>query len=533
MPPQPRRRAPCGAAARRGRRGRRRAGAACAVRLACSGGRTSRRQDVRRPGRRRRRRRPRRSSSPSRPRATSRPISAVCTHQRLPGGQRRGRRHHLPVPRQPTSRSRRRVVNGRPAGPDRRSPPRRSPSRGRSSSPDRSARASRPRDVRSGRGRPRELPPRTRVGPGRARGLPLPRRRTAGSSTSARPRACARGSAPTSRTSPALHPRTQTMVTTAASVEWTVVATEVEALQLEYSWIKEFDPRFNVKYRDDKSYPCLAVTLDEEFPRLQVMRGAEAQGRPLLRAVLARLGDPRDPRPAAARLPGPDLQQRRLQAGRPGRPALPARLHRQVLRAVRRSGLRRGAPADRPRTSARSWTATPRRSSAASSARCARPPTSQDYERAARLRDDIGALRRAMEKNAVVLGDATDADVIALAEDELEAAVQVFHVRGGRIRGQRGFVVEKVEDVDTGDLVEQLLLQLYGGETGERGPARDPRPRPARRRARRDRVALRRCAAPRSTCASRSEATSAPCSRPSPATRGRPSPCTRPGGPAT
>ena len=94
----------------------------------------------------------------------------------------------------------------------------------------------------------------------------------------------------------------------------------------------------------------------------------------------------------------------------------------------------------------------------------------QDYERAARLRDDVGALRKAMEKNAVVLGDATDADVLGLVDDELEAAVQVFHVRGGRIRGQRGFVVEKVEDVDLGDLVEQLLLQLYGGETGEPVP---------------------------------------------------------------
>ena len=82
-----------------------------------------------------------------------------------------------------------------------------------------------------------------------------------------------------------LHPRTRTMVTTAASVEWTVVSTEVEALQLEYSWIKEFDPRFNVKYRDDKSYPYLAVTMNEEFPRVQVMRGAQEEGRALLRSV--------------------------------------------------------------------------------------------------------------------------------------------------------------------------------------------------------------------------------------------------------
>ena len=136
-----------------------------------------------------------------------------------------------------------------------------------------------------------------------------------------------------------LHPRTRQMVTTAASVEWTVVRTEVEALQLEYSWIKEFDPRFNVRYRDDKSYPSLAVTLYEEFPRLQVMRGREAQGSALLRPVLARVGDPRDARPAAAGLPGADLLGGSLQASRPDRPAMPARLHRQVQRAVRRAGV--------------------------------------------------------------------------------------------------------------------------------------------------------------------------------------------------
>ena len=131
------------------------------------------------------------------------------------------------------------------------------------------------------------------------------------------------------------------------SVEWTVVRTEVEALQLEYTWIKEFDPRFNVRYRDDKSYPSLAVTLYEEYPRLQVMRGPEAQGRALLRPVLPRLGDPRDARPAAAGVPGAHLLRRRVQARRPDRAAVPARLHRQVQRAVRRPGQRRRAPRDR------------------------------------------------------------------------------------------------------------------------------------------------------------------------------------------
>ncbi len=156
----------------------------------------------------------------------------------------------------------------------------------------------------------------------------------------------------------ALHPRTRQMVTTAAGVEWTVVRTEVEALQLEYTWIKEYDPRFNVRYRDDKSYPSLAVTLYEEFPRLQVMRGPKRKGvryfGPYSHAwairetldLLLRVFPARTCRPGCSSAPA-------------DRPALPARLHRQVQRPVRRPGHRRGAPADRRRTSATSWPAGP------------------------------------------------------------------------------------------------------------------------------------------------------------------------------
>ena len=271
----------------------------------------------------------------------------------------------------------------------------------------------------------------------------------------------------------ALHPRTATMVRTGASVEWTVVATEVEALQLEYSWIKEFDPRFNVKYRDDKSYPFLAVTLGRGVPPRPGDARRQAQGHPLLRPVQPRLGDPGDPRPAPARLPDAHVQHRRLQARPPERPAVPARLHRQVLGALRGPGRPRGAPADRRGLLRLHGRQHDQVHQAASSGRCARRPTRRSTSVAARLRDDLGALNKALEKNAVVLADKTDADVFALADDELEAAVQVFFVRGGRIRGQRGWVVEK-ESEDVPELMGHLLQQVYGDQAQD-SPDQVPR----------------------------------------------------------
>ncbi|GAA1771633.1 excinuclease ABC subunit UvrC [Streptomonospora arabica] len=259
----------------------------------------------------------------------------------------------------------------------------------------------------------------------------------------------------------ALHPRTQTMVSTAADVDWTVVGTEVEALQLEYSWIKEYDPRFNVKYRDDKSYPYLAVTMNEDVPRVQVMRGAKRKGvryfGPYGHAWAIRETVDLLLRVFPVRTCSAGVFRSARNAGRPcllgyidkcsapcvGR--VDAEEHRRLAedfcsfmagdtsRFIRRLEQRM-------------------RESAAD----------QEYEKAARIRDDIQALRTALEKQAVVLGDSTDCDVIALAEDQLEAAAQVFYVRGGRIRGQRGWVVDKVEDVGTGELVERFLAQTYG-----------------------------------------------------------------------
>ena len=261
-----------------------------------------------------------------------------------------------------------------------------------------------------------------------------------------------------------LHQRTATMITTAASVDWTVVATEVEALQLEYSWIKEFDPRFNVKYRDDKSYPWLAVTVDEEFPRVLVGRGIKKRGiryfGPYSHAWAIRETVDLLLRVFPMRSCTNGVFKRSQQVGRPcllgyiDKCAAPcvgsvtAVEHRAIVddfcdfMGGQTTGFVRRIETQMYAASAE-----------------------QDYERAARLRDDLGALAKALEKQAVVLGDGTDADVIALAEDPLEVAVQVFHVRGGRIRGQRGWVADRVEEGGTAELVEDFLLQIYSAES--------------------------------------------------------------------
>ncbi len=263
-----------------------------------------------------------------------------------------------------------------------------------------------------------------------------------------------------------LAPRTRQMVRTAAGVEWTVVNTEVEALQLEYNWIKEFDPRFNIRYRDDKSYPVLAVTLNEEYPRLMVYRGPRRKGvryfGPYSHAWAIRETLDLLTRVFPARTCSAGVFKRHTQIDRPcllgyidkcsapciGR--VSAQEHRRIVldfcdflagktdRLVREMEQQMNAAA-----------------------------ADLDFERAARLRDNISALRRALEKQAVVLGDGTDADVVAFADDELEAAVQVFHVRGGRVRGQRGWIIEKSGEPGESTpeyLVEQFVTQFYGDQ---------------------------------------------------------------------
>ncbi|PYE21020.1 excinuclease ABC subunit C [Williamsia limnetica] len=258
-----------------------------------------------------------------------------------------------------------------------------------------------------------------------------------------------------------LHPRTRQMVTTAASVEWTVVSTEVEALQLEYNWIKEFDPRFNVRYRDDKSYPMLAVTMAEEYPRLFVYRGPRRKGvryfGPYAHAWAIRETLDLLTRVFPARTCSNGVFKRHRQIDRPcllgyiDKCAAPcigrvsAEEHRVIVEdfcdflAGRTDRMINNLQSQMEKAS-----------------------TALDFERAARLRDDIGALRRALERQSVVLGDGTDADLVAMDGDDLEVSVQVFHVRGGRVLGQRGWIVEKSGDDDMADQVGQFLTQFYG-----------------------------------------------------------------------
>ena len=270
-----------------------------------------------------------------------------------------------------------------------------------------------------------------------------------------------------------LAPRTRQMVMAAGSVEWTVVNTEVEALQLEYNWIKEFDPRFNIRYRDDKSYPVLAVTLNEEYPRLMVYRGPRRKGvryfGPYSHAWAIRETLDLLTRVFPARTCSAGVFKRHKQIDRPcllgyidkcsapciGR--VSAEEHRKIVLDF--CDFLSGKTDRLARDMEREMNAAAEQ---------------LDFERAARLRDNISALKRALEKQTVVFGDGTDADVVAFADDELEAAVQVFHVRGGRVRGQRGWIVEKSGDPqDSGQshLVEQFLTQFYGDQAELDGAA--------------------------------------------------------------
>ena len=260
-----------------------------------------------------------------------------------------------------------------------------------------------------------------------------------------------------------LHPRTAAMTEAAESVEWIVASGEVDALMLEYNLIQRHRPRFNIRYRDDKSYPYLALTVGEKWPRAQVLRGAKRKGvryfGPYGHAWAIRDTLDALTRVFPVRTCSNAFFDQRARAGRPclyydiGRcagPCVPAttgateesyRAHvdamAEFLAGTTRPVLRRLETQMR----------------AASE--------HEEFEQAGRFRDQLFAARRALEKQEMVLSPPQDLDVVGLAEDELEAAFQVFFVRRGRVLGRKGWVVDRVEELDRSQLIGSFVEQLY------------------------------------------------------------------------
>ncbi|MFJ2552973.1 excinuclease ABC subunit UvrC [Microbacterium sp. NPDC087591] len=258
-----------------------------------------------------------------------------------------------------------------------------------------------------------------------------------------------------------LHERTRRMVTTASSVEWTVVPTDVDSLQLEYMWIKEFDPPFNVRYKDDKSYPFMAVTLADEAPRVIVTRNRKIPGAryfgpyPKVWAVHETIDLMVKAFPI--RTCSDASYKRAMQTGRPcfpgqiGKCGGPCSMTVTIEehRAMVDDFVAFMAGGDERFT--RELT---KRMLSASAA--------MDYEAAAKYRDKLAAIEAVLGKSALVLPSDEDADLFGIAEDELSAAVQHFVIRKGRVRGVRAMTIEKEIDISRGELVDQVLQRAYG-----------------------------------------------------------------------
>ncbi|MBF9334726.1 excinuclease ABC subunit UvrC [Microbacterium lacticum] len=259
-----------------------------------------------------------------------------------------------------------------------------------------------------------------------------------------------------------LHERTRRMVTTATSVEWTVVGSDVESLQLEYMWIQEFSPPFNVRYKDDKSYPYMAITLADEAPRVIVTRNRRIPGAryfgpyPKIWAVHDTIDLMIKVFPIRT---CSDASYKKAMAT--GRPCFPGQIGRcggpcsmkvtvEEHRAIVDDFVAFMSGGDARFT--RELTARMREASAA-----------MDYESAAVYRDRLQAIDAVLSRSALVLPSDTDADLFGIAEDELSAAVQHFVVRGGRVRGVRATTIDKELDISGADLVDQVLQRTYGG----------------------------------------------------------------------
>lgn len=266
-----------------------------------------------------------------------------------------------------------------------------------------------------------------------------------------------------------LHERTRRMVTTAAKVEWTVVATDIDSLQLEYTWIQEYSPPFNVRYKDDKSYPYMAVTLGDEAPRVIVTRNRRIRGAkyfgpyPKVWAVHDTIDQLIKVFPIRT---CSDSSYKKAMAT--GRPCFPGQIGRcggpcsmkvtiEEHRAIVDDFIAFMSGSDKRYTKRME-------------ARMREAAAAMDYETAASYRDKLQALDAVLNRSALVLSEDTDADLFGVAEDELSAAVQHFIVRGGRVRGVRATTIDKELDISGPELVDQILQRAYGAAGAEDVP---------------------------------------------------------------
>jgi excinuclease ABC subunit C len=265
-----------------------------------------------------------------------------------------------------------------------------------------------------------------------------------------------------------LHSRTRRMVTSAADVQWTIVKTEYEALQLEFQWIKEFSPPFNIRFKDDKSYPYLAISSGDTYPRAYITRNRELPGHKYfgpytnawaIRETLDTLLKVYPVRSCSSGVFNRAKSTNRAcllaDIGKCSAPCV-ERISKEEHKKLSNDFADFMSGGDNKHIESLR-------------ARMLTASDEQHYERAAKLRDNIEALEAVLEKSTVVFNDQTDADLFAIADDELAAAVQLFIVRGGRIRGVRGWVVDKELERDMQELVEYVIQNVYSAS--KRGTA--------------------------------------------------------------
>ena len=266
-----------------------------------------------------------------------------------------------------------------------------------------------------------------------------------------------------------LHERTRRMVLSASDLDWTIVKTEFEALQLEYTWIKEFNPPFNIRFKDDKSYPYLAVSLNDKMPRVFITRNRDLKSvkyfGPYTQAWAIRqtLDTLLKVYPVRSCSSGVFNSAKRA-----NRPCLLADIGKCSAPCVGR--VNQDEHLSTAKDLVNFMSGMDPRQVEILQERMEKASEAQNYELAARLRDNIGALETVLEKSTVVFSDLTDADLFGIAHDELAAAVSLFSVRGGRIRGVRSWVVDKEIEQPLEELVRQIILFAYTSSEGVEAP---------------------------------------------------------------